>query len=158
MPALDTFPAPDVAETLKVKEVTGVVELVKEDHAAVLAAVGDLRKLAKEGVKENAGAIANTIVAMRTAIKLHLAAEDRVLYPALLKSVDPQVAQRARQFRDEMGGVAAAYLDFARKWNTEGCVAGDPGGFRQHANEIFKALHLRIQRENQELYPLAALA
>lgn len=79
------------------------VRRFKEDHAAVLAAVANLRRLAKAGVKENAGAIAKTIVEMSTAIKLHLAAEDRVLYPALLKSTDPQVAQRAREFQDEMG-------------------------------------------------------
>ena len=54
-----------------------------------------------------------------------------------------------------MGGIAGAYLEFAGRWNLETKVAANPDGFRDDANSTFKALHQRIQRENQELYPLA---
>ena len=131
------------------------IDKFKQDHVAVLAAVTDLRKLVQAGVSENAGAIARAIVSMSSAIRLHLSTVDRVLYPALEKSADPAAVQLGRKFQAEMGGIATAYLEFVGKWNLEAKVAANPDGFRDDANSIFKALHQRIQRENQELYPLA---
>ncbi|HKR76094.1 MAG TPA: hemerythrin domain-containing protein [Rhodanobacter sp.] len=131
------------------------IERFKREHVDLLAAVTSLRGLVQHGVGEQAEAIHRQLAAMSSAIKLHLAAEDRVLYPALMKAADPAVAQAGRQFQEEMGGLAATYLAFATRWNLTGKIAADPQGFRDDANGVFKALHLRVQRENRELYPLA---
>jgi hypothetical protein len=88
-------------------------------------------------------------------VKLRLAAEDKFLYPTLANSTDATVAEVGQQFQREMGGIAGAYVAFAGKWNVGRAISADPEGFRDEANGIFKALHQRIQRENQELYPLA---
>jgi len=133
------------------------IQRFKDDHAAIMTSVTHLRELVKSGIEQNAAAIAQAIVAMSSAIKLHLAAEDRALYPALAQSSDPQVAQVGQKFKDEMGGLATAYLEFSRRWNTQHSVASNPEGFRSEANQIFQALHQRIRRENTELYPLAEL-
>lgn len=130
----------------------------KEEHAAVLSAVAELRSLVKNGISENSDAIAKVIVTMSSGIKLHLAAEDRFLYPTLARSTDPEVALVATNFQQEMGHIAKAYMEFAGKWNIGARVAADPEGFRAEANGIFKALHERIQKENQQLYPLAEAA
>lgn len=131
------------------------IERFKREHVDLLAAVTSLRGLVQHGVGEQAEAIHRQLAAMSSAIKLHLAAEDRVLYPALMKAADPAIARAGRQFQEEMGGLAAAYLAFAARWNLAGKIAADPQGFRDDANSVFKALHLRVQRENRELYPLA---
>lgn len=131
------------------------IERFKKEHADLMAAVTSLRELVQHGVGERADAIHRQLSAMNSAIKLHLAAEDRMLYPALMKAADPAVAQTGRQFQEEMGGLAAAYMAFAARWNLAGKIAADPRGFRDDANGVFKALHLRVQRENRELYPLA---
>ena len=117
-----------------------------------------MRKLVHAGVADNAQSMAKKIVSMSAVIKLHLGAEDGMLYPALANSSDPAVARTANMFRDEMGGIAAAYTEFARKWKHGPRVAAEPEQFRKDANNIFKALHQRVQRENQELYPLAEQA
>lgn len=131
------------------------IDRFKKEHDVVFAAVSELRNVVNSGISKNADAIVKAIVSMSSTIKLHLAAEDRFLYPTLASSANPAAVRLGKKFQDEMGGIATAYMDFAGKWNIESKVAADPEGFRADANNIFKALHQRIQRENQELYPLA---
>jgi hemerythrin-like domain-containing protein len=127
----------------------------RKEHVVILTEVSELRKLVESGISENADAIAKALVSMSAKVKLHLSAEDQFLYPALAGSVNPAVAKIGKKFQKEMGGIAAAYLEFIGKWNLASKVAANPEGFRADANDIFKALHQRIQSENQELYPLA---
>ncbi|MDR3416768.1 MAG: hemerythrin domain-containing protein [Nevskia sp.] len=131
------------------------IDRFKKDHAQILLQVGELRELAHLGVEQHAEDIAKQIVAMSSTIKLHLAAEDNVLYPALAKVSGSAAAVIGKRFHEEMGGIAAAYTDFAHKWNYAPSIAAHPDDFRKHANEIFKALHERIQKENHDLYPAA---
>lgn len=127
----------------------------QQDHNKILAHISELRKLVHQGITENADEIANMIVAMSSIIKLHLAKEDRFLYPTLAKSKDPEIAMIGTEFQAEMGGVASTYTVFAHDWSIGKSIADQPEAFRASANMIFKALHIRIQRENVELYPAA---
>jgi hemerythrin-like domain-containing protein len=131
------------------------IEKLKLDHNKIMEQVSQLKKLTQSGIAENADAIAKQIVSMSSLIKLHLAAEDRVLYPALAKSADPHIARAGQDFQRDMGDIAAAYMKFSGAWNVGKKVADDPEGFRDDANSIFKALNRRIQMENKDLYPLA---
>jgi hypothetical protein len=142
----------------RTREETMDIERFKHDHVTVLTAIKTLRELTQAGIPQNAGAIAKTVVTISSAIKLHLAAENRFLYPALAGSANQRVAEVGKKFQLEMGDIAAAYMEFAGKWNLEGKVATHPEEFRVDANSVFKALHQRIQRENRELYPLAERA
>jgi hypothetical protein len=131
------------------------IEKFKREHVELLAAVTALRELVQAGVQQHANAIVGQLVAMSSVIKLHLAAEDRVLYPALIGASDPLVAETGKRFQQEMGDLAQAYAAFVSRWNLASKISHDPEGFRSDANDVFKALHLRVQRENRELYPLA---
>lgn len=131
------------------------IDKFKREHVDLLTAVAKLRELVQSGVHEHAETILKQLFSMSSVIKLHLAAEDRVLYPALASATNPLVAQTGKQFQAEMGGLAAAYAAFATRWNLAGKIAADPQGFKDDANAVFKALHERVQRENRELYPLA---
>lgn len=127
----------------------------KQEHEEIVASVAALRELTHKGVAENAAAIVKQIVAMRALIRSHLAAEEEVLYPAIAGSKDPAISKIGQMYQQEMGGIASAYLKFVERWSIKSKLAGDPSGFKEEANKIFKALHQRIQRENQELYPMA---
>lgn len=131
------------------------IEKFKADHLSILGGVAELRRLVQAGLVNNAAAIASMIVSMSSTIKLHLASEDRVLYPAFKCSSNSAVIQAAEKFQTEMGAIAAAYGDFSRKWNVGSKIAAEPEEFRKTADQIFKALYERIQREDRELYPLA---
>jgi hypothetical protein len=87
-------------------------------------------------------------------VNLHLAMEDKALYPTLLAHSDPAVAATARRFSDEMGSVAAAFVAYIGAWPTAAAIKADPVRFTTESKAIFNALSKRIHRENVELYVL----
>lgn len=130
------------------------IDRFKNEHGQILEGIATLRTLSHAGIVDNASEIARRIVAMSSVIKLHLNAEDRVLYPGLQASGDRTLALLGQEFQQEMGSIAAAYVEFAGRWNTPGRVHDDPQGFRADANRVLKAVYERMQRENRDFYPL----
>lgn len=130
------------------------IDRFKHEHEEILHGIAALRGLSHAGVADNAAEIARGIVAMSSVIKLHLSAEDRVLYPGLQASGDRTLAALGWQFQQEMSSIAASYVEFARRWNTPERVHADPAGFRADANRVLRAVHERMQRENRDFYPL----
>ena len=129
------------------------IDKFKHQHVDILGSIDTLRNLAKAGAAHNATEIAQGIVAMSSTIKLHLAVEDRLLYPALRQGADAELARLGEQFQREMGAIAAAYMDFARRWNTPERVRTDAEGFRADANTVLRHVYERMQRENRDFYP-----
>ena len=120
---------------------------------SILSSIASLRSLAHAGVARNAAEIARLIVAMSSTIKLHLAVEDRALYPALQRGGNPELARLGLQYQQEMGAIARAYETFARRWNLPESVRRDEQGFRDDANQVLRMVHERMQRENHDFYP-----
>lgn len=129
------------------------IDKFKQQHVDILGSISMLRKLAHAGITINADEIAKLIVSMSSTIKLHLAVEDRVLYPALQNSNDTVMARMGQQFQDEMEVIARTYDGFVRRWNTAHNLEKDEKGFRAEANVVLKTLHERMQRENVHFYP-----
>ncbi|HWJ96310.1 MAG TPA: hemerythrin domain-containing protein [Telluria sp.] len=129
------------------------IDKFKHQHIDILSSIARLRQLSHAGVAENADAIAAGIVRVSGIIKLHLAVEDRSLYPALESSGDAQLAAMSRQYRSEMQGIADGYMRFAGKWNTARQVALAPDEFRAEANVVLRQLYERMQREDRHFYP-----
>lgn len=130
------------------------IEKFKQQHVDILSCIAQLRNLSKSGVSKNADAISKLIVTMSSTIRLHLAVEDKMLYPALEKGGDVALASLGRKFKSEMTGIASAYLDFARRWNTASTLMNNPDGFRTDANIVLKTLYERMRREDTDFYPL----
>lgn len=129
------------------------IDKFKQQHVDIIECIAALRRASKAGVSENASEIARLIVAMSSIIKLHLAVEDQVLYPALSSGNNTVLARMGQKFQNEMGAIASAYMGFAARWNQAGKVAQDPEGFRSDANSILKTVHARMQQENTVFYP-----
>lgn len=129
------------------------IDKFKQQHVEILGNVAALRQLVKDGIIENAEKISKMIISMSSTIKLHLAVEDSILYPALQSGNNDALARMGKQFQDEMDAIAAAYLNFARTWNNAHRVATDPEGFRSDANTVLKVLHARMGKENTVFYP-----
>jgi hemerythrin-like domain-containing protein len=100
---------------------------------------------------ETASNIAQLLAGLSGLIKVHLAMEDNVMYPALVNHADQMVANLAGQYKDEMGSLAATYLSYAAKWNAQS-IASDPTSFSAASSVVFSALRERIDREDNELY------
>ena len=129
------------------------IDKFKQQHIEIIGCVAALRQSAKEGISENAAEISKLIISMSSIIKLHLAVEDTILYPALQSGNNAALARMGKKFQDEMTSIASAYMDFARRWNNSGKVSQDPEGFRAEANKVLKILHDRMQKENTDFYP-----
>jgi len=129
------------------------IDKFKQQHVDILEGIASLRRLALAGVARNAAEIAQGIVAMSATIKLHLAVEDRALYPAVARSADAELARKGREFQEEMDAIAAAYEGFAKRWNNARNLELDERGFRDDANTVLRRVHERMQRENRDLYP-----
>lgn len=129
------------------------IDKFKDQHAQILDFIATLRRHAHAGIAEHADDIARLIVSMSAVIKVHLAAEDQALYPALETASDRQLSRLGRRFQAEMSSIAGAYNAFARHWNTAAQVCADPDGFRAQANQVLRTVFERMQRENRDFYP-----
>jgi len=129
------------------------IDKFKHQHIDILSGITRLRELAHAGIERNAEKIAAAIVAFSGLIKLHLAVEDRSLYPALEASGEGELVRLSHRYQDEMEGIAGAYLQFAARWNTARSVSLAPEAFREQANLVLRQLYERIQREDREFYP-----
>ncbi|MDS1141150.1 hemerythrin domain-containing protein [Pusillimonas sp. SM2304] len=129
------------------------IDRFKHQHVEILQGIASLRKLAHAGIQENAHNIARQIVALSNIVKLHLAIEDRILYPALQQASNSRLAQMGQAYQDDMKGIANAYIAFSRRWSSAAAVAGQAEQFRIEANSVLKVVHARMQKENTEFYP-----
>ncbi len=134
------------------------IDKYRTDHVEIMRLVAGLKQLVLAGVEKQPDTIAQKVVAISSTIKLHLAIEDQVLYPALKRSSLPEVAKTALRFQQEMGPIAVDFSAFARRWNTGHKVVAEPGVMRLDAIAMVERIHRRMQQENRELYPLAERA
>jgi len=85
-------------------------------------------------------------------LKIHLAMEDKSLYPQLLKSPDPVARKLAQKFIDEMGAIGTVVEKYVATWPNALSIQKDANGFIIETRKLFDALGKRIIRENNELY------
>lgn len=126
---------------------------LREEHAQL---IGIVRRLSSMIAKDAPPPLLELGLLRRelsSTLIRHLKAEDWMLYPRLLDSPDPVIAETAHKFNDEMGGLAAAFMAYAEKWGPI-AIENDWPGYCRETAAIAEALTKRITRENQELYPL----
>jgi hypothetical protein len=83
----------------------------------------------------------------------HLKLEDWALYPRLIESGDRQMSEAGEAFKEEMGGLAPAFIAYCDKWNAT-TIDADWQGYCNETRDILDALNTRLTRENRELLPL----
>ena len=91
---------------------------------------------------------------LRDTLVRHLKCEDWALYPRLRSSGDAEAVRIATIFVDEMGHIAGDFAAYDARWTPE-AVEADWEGFLGETAGILDALGMRIEREEQQLYPLA---
>ena len=105
-------------------------------------------------VESHAGDIARALAKLAGLLSIHLAAEDKYLYPSLQKSEDQAVRDCATTFAKEMGGLAENFTSYKESYSTATKIKGAIDGFLTDTKVIMEALSCRLQKEEQELYPL----
>jgi Hemerythrin HHE cation binding domain len=90
---------------------------------------------------------------LMTTVIGHLKLEDWALYPRLIDSGDDEISSKGEEFREEMGGLAPAFIAYCDKW-TAGTIAADWSAYCEETRALLDALIDRLTRENRELLPL----
>ena len=126
---------------------------LRNDHAELVRIAKQLEALIDRDTPPPCVELFDVRRRLSSLLIAHLKAEDWVLYPPLLQSDDLQVAGVARQFVDEMGGLAQAFTVFVERWDALSIEADWPR-YQREARGIVDALSSRIVRENRDLYPL----
>lgn len=131
------------------------MDTLKRQHREILRQVQEIeRLLTAEYVTDQAFDISLKIGYLSGIIKTHLKTEDEFLYPALGRSQDRQVVERAAEFFKEMGGIAHEFGRFRDDFNTASKIKASPQEFIKRCREIFAVLGQRIDKEEKHLYPL----
>ncbi|MCI4588555.1 hemerythrin domain-containing protein [Sphingobium sp. BYY-5] len=84
----------------------------------------------------------------------HLALEDRIFYPALMRSTNPVVRERTMALQKEIGALSDRFAVYMASWSDDR-IAHEWPGFCVETRSILDALSARIDCENRILYPLA---
>ena len=131
-------------------------EALQGAHRKLRELAGQLSKQLGPQTATNADAIRDLLNRMDRILTAHLAAEETGLYPKLIADRRPNVAERARNFQREMGGIKKAFSDYSDKWSRS-VIATQPTIFRRETLSLMAALTGRIEREEQELYPMVVV-
>jgi hypothetical protein len=130
-------------------------ELIKlrEDHAALARMFRQLGDMIAKSSPPPQLELFNLRRELVSTLLAHLKLEDWSLYPRLIESGDALLSDTARRFKDEMGGLAPAFLAYCDTWNA-GTIHSDWPGYCAATRAIIDALNERLTRENRELLPL----
>jgi iron-sulfur cluster repair protein YtfE (RIC family) len=130
---------------------------LRQQHQDLLKIVGQIAPLLKpEAIDPTQGdTLRKLLVDLTGKLNLHLAAEDKVLYPKMASSNKTDVATAGKQFSTEMGSIGAAYKAYLTKYPNGPAITKSAKEFCTDTSAIFQALGTRIKREESQLYPLA---
>ncbi len=132
-----------------------ITDEYRRQHEEILELVNELSGyLYEQKLKNNALEARKILSKLAGALKVHLAMEDNSLYPRLLASNDKEIREVARQFIEEIGGIAPVFNNYLNKWPNPASIESNPLEFINETNELFNALKNRIYREDNILYPL----
>ena len=133
-----------------------LTETYRKQHQELVQLVVEFSDyLNPEKIRGNKAKILEMLSILTSKINIHLAMEDRALYPRLIQSNDAQVAETASRFQNEMGAIKNIYGDYIARWSTGGNFLDSAENFISETQEIFRVLAQRIEKENETLYPLA---
>ena len=128
----------------------------RNQHDELLEKVGELAKLLNEKkLTSDATAARDVLSGLLGELKIHLAVEDKALYPQLKNCGNHEVVAISIQYQEEMGGIAEFVANNSKKWPSAYAIPDDSKGFIEETNQLISALGNRIKKENDYLYKLA---
>ncbi len=128
----------------------------KKQHVELLEIVTTISGyISSNTVAENSKEISQELSRLGVKIGMHLAMEDKALYPRMVAAADATIADTAKKFQEEMGGLGGAFATYKAKWATASAIEADAGTFTTETKGIAQALGDRIKREEAQLYPMA---
>lgn len=91
---------------------------------------------------------------LATVLSVHLALEDRALYPRLITHDDVEVRKIAREYQGRMGHLAADFHVFCDRWTPHGAIESAQYEFALAYRDLSQHLRQRMDMEDATLYRL----
>lgn len=127
----------------------------REQHQELVEMVGQLKAMLNPaGLAKDGGPVRSLLSGFAGKLNVHLAMEDKALYPQLLAHKDAAVQGKAKAFMDEMGGIKDAFVAYLGKYPTPQAIQGAAAAFVVDTEGLIKVLAKRIQSEDSDLYAL----
>lgn len=132
-----------------------ITRMYREQHEHLLRCARELSSLlGVEAIRADGQEARAALSRLSGRLHVHLAMEDRSLYPALLAHADPSVRETARRFQEERGGLRRTVDEFLARWPSARELGLRPEEFVAETRIVLAALESRIGREDRELFPL----
>lgn len=131
------------------------VSYFRDQHVEILKMVEELRPLLNEEqlqVRVVAKTAKTLLGDLADRVKGHLGEEDKDLYPVLLTHSDLDVRSTAWKFISGEHALRQALADYGKKWLKDVDFEFSDE-FLTETNELLETLTVRIDREEQFLYP-----
>ena len=129
-------------------------EVFRDAHRELLQLVDAMSSRLKSAELERDPSEVRALLSMLAGkLTIHLAMEDKALYPRLATHRSQPVREIAERFAHEMGGILAVFRDYMARWSTTDAIQADVAGFMHETIKIFDALRSRIAKEDRELFP-----
>lgn len=128
-------------------------ENFRKHHKEVSELTGKISDLISPGLDEKKAAdIRGLLSVLAGKLSIHLALEDKDLYPRMIAHEDKFVSSLARKYQLEMGEIADRFAQYTRKWPTPSAIHKNSGEFTAETESIFRSLSRRMDKEDNELY------
>lgn len=132
------------------------MRLFSEQHAEILQILCELQNKAAKDVRVHHNDIARLLIKLRFKVKLHLASEDKILFPLVRNEGECPESALLMHYEGEMQGLAGVFLEFIHRWEYAEQILEQSAEFLKEAAGAIDALKKRIDREERELYPAIA--
>lgn len=131
------------------------LSMLKRQHSEMLEIINNINVLLKKSKLDDViGDITYNINNLAGKSKIHMMSEDEFLYPSLISSNYEDIKNIAKSFHSEMGNINELFISFVKRYNIPSKIRENSNAFTEDANKILKLMADRINKENNELYPL----
>lgn len=128
-------------------------EKFRVQHGEIMEVVTEIRShLVRDKITADATEVSRLLARFMGKLNVHLAMEDKNLYPKLLSHDDAHVQSMTQKFITEMGGIADAVGDYKARWSSARVMQAEPDEFIAQTRRLFSALEKRVKSENTILY------
>ncbi|MBP2632441.1 MAG: hypothetical protein H6Q70_3069 [Firmicutes bacterium] len=122
-----------------------------QQHQNIKEELDTIEKLMKD-LDTSASDTALHINQLAGKLNVHLSAEDKHLYPSLLKGTDTALQTLAQSYIDEMGNLCQIFNTYKLKFNTKNKITDAKTQFTTETLQIIKAIRDRMKKEETDLY------
>ena len=131
------------------------IESYRSTHAELMQMISDLRSIMNVDalkIRPTAKTAHEMLCDLGDRLRVHLADEDKSIYPSLLIHEDPKVKSIAWGFISGEKPLRRTFDEYHKKWLKD-CDFNFTDEFLEETREIFDMLTYRIDREEQVLFP-----